>query len=184
MAWTVAGNVRGPQGPKGDQGEVGPKGDQGEQGIQGPKGDAGAPGDKGDPGERGPQGDQGPEGPQGPQGVAGDPGAGIEVAGTVASYGDLPANPKPGTAYILGGLLYVADQTGWPAEGSGVPFQGPEGPVGPQGNAGPAGAPGEKGDAGERGSLWYVGAGAPNVVGAKPQDFYLDTATGDVYSFS
>lgn len=50
MARDFLGNIRGPQGPKGDDGARGP------QGEQGPKGDTG---------DRGPQGEQGPQGPQG-----------------------------------------------------------------------------------------------------------------------
>lgn len=155
---------------------------------------------------RGPKGDDGARGPEGPEGPAGPPGLSLEVSGTLADYGDLPANPKPGTAYIIGGLLYVADQSGWPADGAGVPFQGPEGPRGPEGPAGAdgsdgrdgrdgvdgedgsdgaAGADGADGADGERGSFWFYGNGAPGVIdGAKSQDMYLDVASGDVYSFS
>ena len=56
------GELKGEQGPKGDQGEQGPKGDQGEQG---PKGDQGEQGPKGDQGEQGPKGDQGEQGKDG-----------------------------------------------------------------------------------------------------------------------
>ena len=56
------GEIKGEQGPKGDQGEQGPKGDQGEQG---PKGDQGEQGPKGDQGEQGPKGDQGEPGKDG-----------------------------------------------------------------------------------------------------------------------
>jgi phage baseplate assembly protein W len=46
---------------------------------------------------------------------------------------------------------------------------------------GPAGAKGDTGPAGERGSLWYSGVGPPpTIAGAKEQDMYLDTASGDI----
>jgi hypothetical protein len=51
--------------------------------------------------------------------------------------------------------------------------QGPPGPVGP---SGPSGL---------RGSLWYEGTGAPGtVIGALNNDNYLNTANGDVYTYS
>lgn len=170
MAWTTVGNIKGVKGDKGDPGEAGVPGD---------------PGVKGDPGERGPEG---PEGPAGP------PGLSLEVAGTLASHADLPADPKPGTAYIIGGLLYIADATGWPADGDGVPFQGPQGTTGAKGDKGDPGDKGDQGDPGndgadgvqgQRGSQWFTGAGVPaGVAGSEPGDIYLDTQTGDIYTFS
>jgi len=171
MAWLVAGNLKG---PKGDDGSAGVKGDQGDPGV---KGDAG---------------NVGPEGPEGP---VGPPGLSLQVSGTFATYAELVAvTPTPGLAYIVGGLLYVATAGGWPADGDGVPFQGPQGVTGGQGdkgdkgdtgNAGAPGADGANGAPGVRGSAWYSGAGVPNgITGTLPGDFYLDTATGDIYSFS
>ena len=72
MAKVFIGNVKGPQGEKGDTGARGP------QGIQGEKGDTGARGPQGIQGEKG---DTGPQGPQGIQGPAGESGASYE-AGT------------------------------------------------------------------------------------------------------
>jgi len=38
---------------------------------------------------------------------------------------------------------------------------------------------------GTRGSLWYTGVGAPTTIaGELPNDQYLDTTTGDVYTFT
>lgn len=175
MAWVATGNLKGTPGEKGD------KGDPGNPGVDGV-------GVKGDTGERGPEG---PEGPAGP------PGLSLEVSGTLASHAALPANPKPGTAYIINGLLYVADATGWPADGDGVQFQGPEGPRGPagdkgeKGDAGSDGANGAKGDRGDdgapgaAGTKWFSGDGVPSgVIGAVAGDLYLDRQTGDLYSFS
>lgn len=182
MSWVVSGNLKGPQGDPGLPGQ---------DGVPGQDGAPGASGEKGDTGERGPEG---PEGPAGP------PGLSLEVSGTLGSHADLPANPKPGTAYIIGGLLYIADATGWPSDGDGVPFQGPEGPRGPAGDkgekgdpgadgadgaAGADGADGAQGEPGVRGSLWFRGDGVPSgVIGAQAGDLYLDTQTGDVYGFN
>lgn len=41
MAWTVTGNIRGPQGPQGNTGATGPKGDTGATGPTGAQGPAG-----------------------------------------------------------------------------------------------------------------------------------------------
>jgi hypothetical protein len=53
---------------------------------------------------------------------------------------------------------------------------------GPQGDPGD---PGADGAPGVRGSLWFEGHGAPGVIlGAPPNDHYLDLDTGSVYTFS
>ena len=182
MAWVTTGNLTG---PKGDPGTPGTPGVKGDPGADGAKGADGAPGERG---------------PEGPEGPAGPPGLSLEVSGTLPNYAALPANPKPGSAYIIGGLLYVADATGWPADGDGVPFQGAEGPRGPKGDTGEKGdkgdpgtngsdgakgADGAPGSPGARGSLWYSGDGVPSgITGAQAGDKYLDNQTGDVYTFS
>ena len=109
-----AGGLRGLTGPQGIQGQPGPQGPQGVQGIQGP---------------------------QGPQG---EPGAGLVINGSVATYADLPNNLTPadaGHAYFVeaDGKLYIWTGTAWPADGDGSQFQGPQGPTGPQGPQGPKG---------------------------------------------
>jgi hypothetical protein len=109
-----AGGLRGLTGPQGIQGQPGPQGPQGIQGIQGP---------------------------QGPQG---EPGAGLVINGSVATYADLPNNLTPadaGHAYFVetDGKLYIWSGTAWPADGDGSQFQGPQGPTGPQGPQGPKG---------------------------------------------
>lgn len=185
--WQVAGNIRGPQGVPGEQGP------QGDPGIQGPQGDQGI------------QGIQGPQGERGPQGEHGEDGRGIEIAGSVPTYGDLPSDfteADTGKGYLVeaSGLLYVWSGNAWPTQGGGVAFRGPEGPegrqgiqgpegpqgeIGPRGETGQTGAKGDKGDDGQRGSKWFTGAGVPSgVTGALPGDFYLDTGTGAVYEFS
>jgi hypothetical protein len=64
-------------------------------------------------------------------------------------------------------------------------IKGPQGPQGPQGNPGTPGTPGTAGTAGARGSLWYTGTGAPGTIaGAQAGDQYLDTTSGNIYTFS
>lgn len=49
---------------------------------------------------------------------------------------------------------------------------------------GATGAAGAKGAPGTRGSKWSVGTGTPTATDAIAGDQYLDTATGDVYTFA
>jgi hypothetical protein len=86
---------------------------------------------------KGPQGDQGI---QGQKGDKGDDGTGIAIAGTVATYGDLPTtltSADAGNGYLVSadGLLYIWDGTQFPADGSGVEFKGPKGDTGDAGAA-------------------------------------------------
>lgn len=60
-------------------------------------------------------------------------------------------------------------------------IQGEQGVQGERGETGPAGADGTPGT---RGSKWSVGTGAPTDTDAIAGDQYLDTATGDVYTFA
>lgn len=65
--------------------------------------------------------------------VQGKDGAGVNLAGAVATYADLPADPGPaGAAYVVqsNGLLYVWSGTEWPAEANGSPFKGDKGDTG------------------------------------------------------
>lgn len=79
----------GPQGAAGQQGATGPAGPAGPQGEQGPAGPTGTQGPKGDTGDTGPQGPAGPQGetgpagPQGEKGDKGDPGPAL----TILKYG-------------------------------------------------------------------------------------------------
>ena len=130
------------------------KGDTGPAGPQGPAGPAGPAGPQGPQGETGPQGVQGEQGPQGP---AGEDGAGIEIAGTVATYADLPTNLTPeddGKGYYVEseGRLYIWNGTSFPADGDGVHIQGPQGPQGIQGVQGEQGPQGVQGPAGANGA--------------------------------
>lgn len=122
-----------------------------------------------------------------------------------------PANPKVGDTVIdSNGTFYTVkavagDKTvsvGEPLKnstGGNLSFKGPKGDRGETGPAGPAGAKGERGEAGPagpvgpagakgapgtRGSKWSVGTGTPTATDAITGDQYLDTATGDVYTFA
>lgn len=114
----------GPAGPSGSQGPVGPVGPQGVQGVEGPIGPVGPAGPKGPQGEKGPQGNVGPQGPQG------EPGAGLNVKGTVASESDLPNNAEQGDWYNVGTqapyVLYLYTDGEWKSQGT---LQGPTGAV-------------------------------------------------------
>ena len=162
-----SGELKGEQGPKGDQGEQGPKGDQGEQG---PEGD---------------QGEQGPEGPKGADGLT----TSINLNGDVYTHTNgvisLPDYPSlSGYAtetYVnnqianaqLGGDNSDIDLSGFVTKEIGnasqITFsdgetfqnkldsgelkgdQGEQGPKGDQGDQGDQGEQGPKGDQGEQG---------------------------------
>jgi hypothetical protein len=188
----------GPQGPKGDKGDKGDTGDIGPQGgvgPQGPKGDTGDTGPQGATGAQGPKGDKGDTGETGPEGPQGEPGVGIAYQDTVLYYTDLPASALTGQAWLVldDGLLYIWGISGFPAEGSGAPFKGPQGDTGPQGATGAQGPKGDKGDTGETGPQGSTGAqgetgpqgpqGEPGETGpqGEPGSVYADgaTITGD-----
>lgn len=146
-----------------------PKGDKGEPGQPGPAGPVGPVGPEGPQGERGPQGVQGEQGPQGP---AGQDGAGISIEASVATYANLPTNLTPadnGKGYYVEdeGKLYIWNGTSFPADGSGVQIQGPQGPQGIQGVQGPQGVQGVQGP-----------AGADGADGVSPTATVTQTATG------
>ena len=157
---------------------------------------------------------RGPQGPEGPQGPTGADGAGIEIAGSAATYAALPTGltaADAGDGYLVeaDGKLYIWNGTSFPVNGAGVEFRGPQGPQGPggdqgiqgiqgakgdQGDQGIQGIPGVKGDTGDagaasttgvRGSRWYTGTGAPgSIAGSMIGDMYLDTSDGAVYQLS
>ena len=139
------------------------KGDRGPRGFAGARGAAGAPGATGPAGPAGPTGARGPQGftgstgSQGPQGVKGDPGAGVNVKGSVATTGDLPAGAAAGDSYIVTatGHLHVWSGTAWVDTGL---VQGPQGIQGPQGTQGPQGIQGPQGTPGTPGAPGAAGA--------------------------
>lgn len=68
-------------------------------------------------------------------GRQGPPGAGVNLAGAVATYADLPTTLGPsdnGKAYVVNadGKLYVWDGTAFPSDGNGSPFKGDQGDPG------------------------------------------------------
>lgn len=74
----------------------------------------------------------------GPQGDPGPAGESIEIAGSVATYGDLPDDLTSGDAgkgYLVeaDGLLYIWDGTAFPTNGNGVAFKGDKGDPGNDG---------------------------------------------------
>lgn len=67
-------------------------------------------------------------------GVQGPPGHGVNLAGAVATYADLPAltASDAGKAFMVqdDGRLYVWSGVSWPADGAGAQFRGEVGPEG------------------------------------------------------
>lgn len=192
MSWTQQGNIRGPQGP------AGPTGPQGDVGPVGPAGlnwrGGWAPNESyavddvvGWGGSSYFATAARSQGDAPPTGTAGNPGddavlnagwALLAVQGATGPAG--PAGPEgPAGAAGATGPVGPAGSEG-PAGPAGP--EGPEGPQGPQGSQGPAGP---SGSTGQRGSLWFEGTGAPGVIaGAQAGDKYLDSSTGDYYTFS
>lgn len=108
--------------------------------------------------------------------VTGEDGAGVAIAGTVATYAALPGGLGAGDAgdgYLVtaDGKLYVWDGDSFPANGAGVEFRGP------------AGAQGIQGVTGVRGTRWQTGAGDPGAIPGDGVlgDFYLNSTTGQFY---
>ena len=99
----------------------------------------GKKGDKGDIGNPGPSAYQVAvaEGFEGTQqewlaSLQGETGAGLNILGTLANTGELPASGDPGDAYLIDGDLHVWDGSGWENVGS---IQGPKGDKGDAGDA-------------------------------------------------
>lgn len=118
-------------------------------------------------------------GPTGPAGPVGPAGPGISFRGQLATEADLPASgAAEGDAYLVqaSDALVIWDGSSWVDGGS---IQGPQGIPGPQGAVGPEGLAGA---AIYRGNAWWSGSGPPaTIAGAIAGDFYLDTATNQVY---
>jgi collagen type VII alpha len=187
----------GSQGVQGDTGAPGPQGIQGIVGNTGPQGPIGDTGPQGVKGDKGDQGDVGPMGPEGPQGDTGPEGP--EGGSELVYNGEYPTDTPytDGDIVIHNGVPYLcvrptsSPPIPWAMEGAGL--TGPEGPQGPQGIQGPQGVKGDtgaqgtqgiqgtQGNPGTPGEKWFSGSGAPAGATGIVGDWYLDTATGDVY---
>ena len=122
--WNQIGNIRGPQGLKGEAGVAGPqgpKGDQGAQGLQGPAGRDGA---------QGPAGRDGRDGAQGPAGRDGRDGKDV-LNGKV----NPTTEGKDGDKYVNTetGDVFVKNNGTWEKEGN---IKGPKGDKGERGEDG------------------------------------------------
>lgn len=125
-------------------------------------------------------------GPKGDKGDRGEPGAGLKITDTVATYDNLPTTLEycdSGAAYFVrsDGQLYIWDGYEFPAEGHGAQFEGPQGPQGEPGRNGTDGRDGTDGTDGfsPEATVEQVGAGARITITDKD-----GTTTADVAGFT
>lgn len=108
-------NIRGPQGPAGEDGAPGPQGPAGQDGAQGPAGQDGAQGPEGPQGPKGDPGDTGPQGPAGDTGPQGPAGANATINGvnalTLNATGGLSGSQSGSTYTISGSGLVPTTRT-------------------------------------------------------------------------
>jgi hypothetical protein len=97
-------------------------------------------------------------------------GAGLEIVGTVATTGELPASGTTGDAYLVAGDLHVWTGSAWTDAG---PVKGPKGDTGDTGATGPPGPQGLQGTPGVAGTA---------AVSVHTQSFSL--LAGDFDSFT
>lgn len=81
----------------------------------------------------------------------GDPGAGINIKGTLTSTANLPVSGSAGDAYLIDGNLHSWSGSSWTNVGT---IQGPKGDKGDTGAA--STVPGPKGDKGDAGAASTV----------------------------
>lgn len=129
---------------------------------------------------KGPKGDKGETGPAGAKGADGAAAGFGAPTATVDNNVGTPAVTVTATGGNTSKVFNFAFKNLKGATGA----AGPAGAKGERGEAGPAGPAGAKGAPGTRGSKWSVGTGIPTAIDAIAGDQYLDTATGDVYTFA
>lgn len=132
---------------------------------------------------------------KGPKGDKGETGKSVRSSDIdIQSNTTVPlANIKPNTNVAVGDTIFdingdvftvtAVTETG-ATVGTALSGVSMKGPKGERGEAGPAGPAGANGAPGTRGSKWSVGTGTPTATDAIAGDQYLDTATGDVYTFA
>lgn len=117
---------------------------------------------------------KGPKGDKGVQGERGDVGAAAGFGTPTATVDGNVGTPKVT-------VTATGDNTSKVFDFAFKNLKGATGDKGERGETGPAGADGAPGT---RGSKWSIGTGTPTDTDAIAGDQYLDTATGDVYTFA
>lgn len=172
MAWTVAGNIRGPQGAQGPQGPTGPTGPAGPAGPLGLNW----------------RGAWSNTTAYAADDAVSENGATWFASAAIAA-GNEPNPSGDGHTAANGWALLAAEGAPGPTGPTGPQgATGPTGPTGPTGSAGPQGPQGPTGATGPqgvRGATWYTGHGAPGTItGSQAGDMYLDVDSGNVYTLS
>ena len=163
--WKTIGNIRGPQGFKGDKGQ---------DGAQGPQGIRGEAGPQGLQGRDGREGIQGPAGRDGRDGAAGRDGRdGRDGKDVLNGKVDPTTEGKDGDKYVNteSGDVFVKNNGTWEKEGN---IKGPKGDKGEQGLQGRDGREGVQGPAGRDGRDGAQGPQGPQgpqgLKGEKGED--------------
>lgn len=176
----------------------------GGRGPKGDHGQPGAAGHQGNPGPQGIPGQDGPAGPPNTLDIGtvtdgdtaaatitglspnqtlnlvlprGEPGLGITFRDSVPTYQDLPTSGNvPGDAFFVesDGLLYIYGASGFPAEGGGIHYQGPQGPPGQDGTNGQPGAA----------ATIQVGTTTTGTAGSSAQVSNSGTSSAAVFNFT